>query len=369
MHKNEDRILWMDTMRTLACFLVIMAHVIVPYFMLPPLDSASPSFQWSSFYATLVRIAVPLFFMISGALILPVSQSTGTFLKKRFSRVVIPFLLWSLLYTIFPWSYETLTGNSFKTLYPYSRIVPDLETAIRNVLLIPVNFNLGIHLWFIYVLLGLYLFAPIISPWVAKAGKRQFHYFLGLWSFTLFLPYLKLCWPDMMGKCSWNDYPAFHYFSGYLGYMLLGVYFRKFYTASFTRTLAWAIPCFIAGFYFTLYYYRISTIETQAPNGTFINFCSINVAVMTASFFAIIQTLPQRNFPSIFKRSITEFSKTSFGVFLFHYLLVGVFYNNFMWLNISPLLKIPFLSLLLCLVGYLVIKIISFIPGNKYITG
>lgn len=369
MDKNENRILWMDTMRVLACFLVIMAHVIVPYFMLPPLDAASPSFQWSSFYAALVRVAVPLFFMISGALILPVRLDTKTFLKKRFSRVFIPFLIWSLIYTAFPWGYDTLTGESFKTLYPYSRIVPDLGTTMRNILLIPLNFNLGIHLWFIYVLLGLYLFAPIISPWIAKAGKQQFHYFLGLWAFTLFLPYLQLLWPNILGKCSWNDYPAFHYFSGYLGYMLLGVYFKKFYSASFPRTLAWAVPSFAVAFWFTLHYYRISTIDAQAPSGTFINFASINVAVMTAAFFAVIQTLPQRNLPRIIKRAITECSIKSFGVFLFHYLLVGIMFNSLLWLDISPLLKIPLLSLLLCLVGYLAIKIISFLPGSKYITG
>ena len=56
--------------------------------------------------------------MISGALLLPVRDTTGQFLKKRFTRVLFPFLLWSAFYTVFPWSYETLTGDSFHSVFP-----------------------------------------------------------------------------------------------------------------------------------------------------------------------------------------------------------------------------------------------------------
>lgn len=368
--KNSySRIEWLDSLRVLACFLVVMAHIVVPYFMRPPLLLDDSSFLWSSFYASLVRFAVPLFFMVSGALILPVTQPTGMFLKRRFSRVLTPFLIWSVLYAAFPWSYEVLTGNDFKVLFPYSRVIPDLPTMWNNILLIPFNFSVGIHLWFIYVLLGLYLFVPIISPWVEKAGKRQFHYFLVLWGVTLLMPYLQLHFPNLMGKCSWNDYPAFYYFSGYLGYMLLGCYFRRFYDISIARTLAWAVPCFVAGLWFTLHFYRISSVEGQAPNGTYISFASINVALMAGSVFAVFKVLPQ---DFIYRKAgglIRDFSKLSFGVFLVHFFLVGMFYRSFAWLDISPFFKIPFLTILTCATGYIIMKLISYIPGSKHITG
>ena len=75
-----------------------------------------------------------------------------------------------------------------------------------NLLLIPLKFSVGIHLWYLYVLMGLYLFLPVISPWVEKAGKAAFAYFLLLWALTLLFPYLQTIFPSYLGKCPWNEY-------------------------------------------------------------------------------------------------------------------------------------------------------------------
>ena len=50
---------------------------------------------WSYGYHALVVMGVPLFFMLSGALLLD-SQVTsiGHFLTKRFKRLLLPFFLW-----------------------------------------------------------------------------------------------------------------------------------------------------------------------------------------------------------------------------------------------------------------------------------
>lgn len=103
----------------------------------------------------------------------------------------------------FPWSYETLTGDSFHSVFPLSRVTPDLETMGTNLLLIPLKFSVGIHLWYLYVLMGLYLFLPVISPWVEKAGKAAFAYFLLLWALTLLFPYLQTISPAI-----WENAPG-----------------------------------------------------------------------------------------------------------------------------------------------------------------
>lgn len=69
-----------------------------------------------------------------------------------------------------------------------------------NLLLIPLKFSVGIHLWYLYVLMGLYLFLPVISPWVEKAGKAAFAYFLLLWALTLLFPYLQTIFPSYLGN-------------------------------------------------------------------------------------------------------------------------------------------------------------------------
>ena len=57
---------------------------------------------WAAFYFVLVRAGVPLFVMLSSALLLPLRQTTGDFLKRRFMRVALPFIIWSAIFAFLP---------------------------------------------------------------------------------------------------------------------------------------------------------------------------------------------------------------------------------------------------------------------------
>lgn len=90
-----------------------------------------------------------------------------------------------------------------------------------NILHIPVNFGCEIgHLWYIYMLIGLYLVTPIISPWLQQASKRELEGYLGLWIITTFLPYIHLVYPEVLGEAFWNDTPLLYYFTGFIGYFI-----------------------------------------------------------------------------------------------------------------------------------------------------
>lgn len=376
MSASVSRIPWLDYLRTLACVLVIVSHIVGQFFVSPPFTTGNENFSCSSIYTVLTRVSIPLFFMISGALLLPLRESTGVFLKKRFSRVLVPFLLWSVLYTVFPWSYEWLTGDSFKTIFPLSRATADLPSMGMNLLLIPLKFGAGIHLWYLYVLIGLYLFAPIISPWLEKAGKKQFLYFLSLWGISLFLPYINKAYPNVLGQCPWNDYGTLHSFSGYLGYMVLGCFLRRYHSHfSWPRVAAWALPCLIISFWLTLSFYRTSTMEAQASSGEYIGFASVNVAVMAIALFALFQSIPYAapGSPSgLATRIVAEFSKMSFGIYLIHFFLVGTLYHlldELHWLAYPASISIPILTLATCLASYSAIKLLSYLPGSKYLVG
>ncbi len=373
MNLPSSRIPWLDNIRVFACILVIASHIVGQFFVSPPFTPDNETFAWSSFYTVLVRVSIPLFFMISGALLLPVRDTTGQFLKKRFTRVLFPFLLWSAFYTVFPWSYETLTGDSFHSVFPLSRVTPDLETMGTNLLLIPLKFSVGIHLWYLYVLMGLYLFLPVISPWVEKAGKAAFAYFLLLWALTLLFPYLQTIFPSYLGKCPWNEYGALHSFSGYLGYMVLGCFLRKYPgNASFARTACWAVPCLAAAFWFTLHFYRTSTAQAWSSSGDYIGFASINVALMSVALFVLFQSFTAFRAGSAPRRFLADFSSMSFGISLVHLVLVGAVYRLFGMLHLLFLpasLSIPLLTAATCLAAWGIIKLLSFLPGSRYLIG
>lgn len=97
------RIVWVDVLRFIAIFMVICIHCSNPFNVSPEARS-NPDFNfWGSLYGSFLRPCVPLFVMITGLLLLPVNLSIGDFYKKRLLRIAVPFLIWSVLYNLFPW--------------------------------------------------------------------------------------------------------------------------------------------------------------------------------------------------------------------------------------------------------------------------
>jgi hypothetical protein len=59
-----------------------------------------------------------------------------------------------------------------------------------------------------------------------RIAKRFKLFFLAIWVFTLFIPYIRTVYPEVLGEAFWNKFSAVHYFSGYMGYLLLGHYIK-----------------------------------------------------------------------------------------------------------------------------------------------
>ena len=157
----KERIYYLDVLRCLACLMVIGMHA--------PLSDVGHT---SIFLCADTLFCIPcigLFFMISGALLLPVQESGIVFIKRRLSKVVLPLLVWTFVGVVI---------NIFRYDFPSEQIV-------RTVASIPFSVQGHGVLWFMYPLIGLYLVAPIISAWLQKAGKREIQIFLLLWAVSL----------------------------------------------------------------------------------------------------------------------------------------------------------------------------------------
>lgn len=164
-------------MRVIACFMVIMVHSCEFFFI----DGDNIGIRnlydgfWVSVIDSAFRCSVPLFVMISAYLLVPLKTDADTFLKRRLFRVVIPFIIWSLLYATLPYLWGGLSSN-------------EVTSSLTRLLY---NFNgASGHMWFIYMLIGIYLFMPVISPWLEKSDKRSLQGYLFLWILSSFFPYL-----------------------------------------------------------------------------------------------------------------------------------------------------------------------------------
>lgn len=367
---TTERINYLDTLRVIACFLVVLCHV-GDYFV----ENATGGFglAWSQLI-TLTRPCVPLFILLSGTLLLPLKLETGPFLKHRFKRVVVPFLVWSILYVFFPLPKETVFGG------PPNAFTGEMNIYAYNLMMIPLNFTASnIHFWFIYSIIGIYLFMPIISPWLKTASKKELLGFLCVWGITLFFPYIRLWFPQIHGESNWNTHGMLTYFSGYLGYILLGVFLHRHNTLSAAKSCLIGAVLFVVGFYITYQglWHDIGRLNSQqvaevSDEGwitieTFIGYLTINVAMMTAGVFMFFQKL---KLPKVITKVMTELSVMSFGLFLVHYIL-------YLWIGakLIPLLKFSpgveevLVAVIVFIASYAVAKLVSFLPKSKYLIG
>ena len=338
---SDNRIVWLDVIRCVAMIMVIGVHCIDPFYISPTMRAIPEYTHWAAIYGSLLRPSVPLFVMMTGLLLLPVKkQPLGRFYKKRIYRVLFPFLIWSVLYSMFPWVTGVLglpkeiIGDFF--CYTQGQESQSLIDSLKDVAMIPFNFShKENHMWYIYLLIGLYLYMPFFSAWIENADRKTKRAFLLIWIISLFIPYLKEYVANCLfersgyvfGTDTWNEFGLFYYFAGFNGYLLLGHYVKKGNDWSLMKTFILCILMFAVGYYIT--YTGFSTTASN-PNATetemelFFTFCSPNVLLMTLATFLLLQKVVITNSTVI--KVLANMTQCGFGIYMVHYFVVGPFF-------------------------------------------
>lgn len=378
--KPSKHIVWLDVVRLVAMFTVVCCHSADPFNFYagdPTADIASIKY-WGAVYGSLLRPCVPLLVMITGALLLPVKEESGPFYKKRISRVFWPFLVWSVLYNLFPW----LTGvlgfepDVILTFFPYAGedvTRQALTVSLGYIGQIPMNFSVvDVHMWYIYLLIGLYLYMPIFSAWVEKASEKAKLWFLFGWSVTLFVPYLReYVNPYIWGACSWNEFYMLYYFAGFNGYLLLGHYLRH-HDWSLSKILLAGIPMFVVGFGVTFAGFRhITSLPefTEEQLELFFYYCSPNVVMMTIPIFLLCKKV---EIHSVWiQKALANLTVCGFGVYMIHYFFTGPSVALMRTLHVPICLQIPLAAVLAFAVSWALVLLIRRLTGKtaKYWVG
>jgi len=371
MTKDIERIPFLDWIRVVACFMVMLVHASENFFGadssgivgdVSVLANESNRF-WIAFYDHFVaRTCVPLFIIVSAYLLVPMRQGVtmAQFYKHRFGRILPPFVFFLLLYCFLPALWGAMTWAdciaSFKT--------------------VPFNFPpMGGHLWFMYPLISLYLIIPVVSPWLERATAKEVRLFLYLFAFTTFIPFLhKFVSPEIWGECFWNEFHAFWYCSGYLGYLVLAHYIRRHLHWGRSKRLRVGLLTFLAGATFTagfFWWWGVPGIEipTTILEGAG-EFCTPNVLLATFGAFLMFSCIEQKKTPKV----VTELSRLSYGMYLMHLfflsqiaaVVVGEDKTNPM---MPVWLAIPFIAASSYICCAVTAKIFSMLPFSKYTVG
>lgn len=143
--RRLDRIDWIDNLRAMACLMVIMIHT-TSYYVTHGLEIGENNWLLADILNSASRVAVPLFFMISGFLFFGERRAD----KKHFFRICCSVVFYSVIFLIYMHFFTPISAGD----------------ALRNMLQKPIFF----HLWFFYALIIIYLLSPLIRINSISAG-------------------------------------------------------------------------------------------------------------------------------------------------------------------------------------------------------
>lgn len=358
MNDTRTRILWIDMIRIIAIAMVIEMHAgdhIVYLWGKAPIRNGAIVSWWLTgvTFKSIASVCVPLLFMLSGYLLLSSQDRIFTFFKKRLTKIVIPLIVWAVLYMWWDGVFVESTST-----------IKAIKLAVRNIL----EGNVHYHLWFLYVLLGLYLVTPIMRRFAQSASDEELLFFIGLWIFTATVFYLLQQFKEI--SISLFAQP---YVSGYLGYYVAGYYLgRKEYTSK-QAWLAFAfVILMVAGT--TLWAYSLTYDGGKFDTNLF-EFLTWHVIATSLASFIVLKSAAQyleKYISPAIEKIIVLVSGTTFGIYLVHDQILGLLENGELGFRLTtnafqPLFATPLTILVAFILSFGVTYLLQKIPVLKLI--
>ena len=344
---RAENIGWISNLKWIALYAVIVLHC--TSLLLMQFGNVS-AFDWwvANIYNAAVRFAVPVFVMITGALLLHREYEILDFLKKRLSRVVLPFLFWSIVYIGYSWYNEEISFGG------------DAWLNIRLVLHL-LKYGSSYHLWYVYMLIGLYFFIPVLSKFVQNATDKEILYFLMVWFAVMLItqPYL----------VKYNPAVDMHYFAGFAGYLVLGHYLA-YKNLKVKDLRLWMLLFVILSIAWIAVGTRLLISCTKWPGTMFYEPVNPAVLMLSASVFILMRfTLPKVSPVMIRFRDFA--GRFNYGIYLSH-ALVLYFLDDLFGISYklcTPIIAIPLTALLCFALSLLLVWVINKLPFGKWVSG
>jgi len=352
-----------DLIRTLAMILVIVLHSSNETLQL--LSSGSTYWWTAVVYKSLALSCVPLFVMLSGALLLQPSklnEPIRVFLKKRLSRIGLAFGFWSGVYIA--WSFYIAKS-------PLTLI--NISESIWYSLFSGAYYQF----WFIYLIVGLYLITPILRAIIANANLRIIRYLILLWFVGIaIVPIIELYSQLIPGAVAgaYTLNPLVFAIGGWVGFFVLGIYLQRIKLRSAILYGLLTI-CFV----WTLFGIWLMTYPLSGLQQGFFYFGYLtpNVIIGSAALFLLLIKFrpdwPGSNH-KITSRISQAISRNTLPIFLFHVIILESFERGFFGFTLSvttlnPLIEIPLITVLTLFVTLSLILLMRKVPILKKLIG
>jgi surface polysaccharide O-acyltransferase-like enzyme len=346
-----------DLIRTVAMLEVILLHAAgrwaissQEFNQMNPLELTHWGFV--DIYQSLGVIAVPLFLMLTGALLLQPEkkESLSVFWKKRWARIGLPSLFWGAAYFIWDFTVQNI---------PFTA-----STIIQGILNGPYT-----QMWYLYVLVGLYILTPILRIFIAHADPTLIKYFVIIWVVGVaVIPVFSLF---TIFELNSNVFAL----TGYVGFFVLGAYLS---TVQPRRSIVAVLM--VLGIALT----AICTYVLAATVGGkemyfFQQYFSPTVILASIMMFLLLLTIKppavqKESRPSIFNKLICLISHNTLAIFFIHVMIIesiqlGYFGFTLNRTTLNPIIEVPLLTVVTLFGSLGIILLLKRVPYLKKLIG
>lgn len=336
MRKN-----YISILNVLACIGVVILHTFETGY------TSDANFVFEVLIRAIAYCAVPVFFMITGATLIDYREryDTKTFFKKRLLKVIIPLIIWSIIYFIINFFKGKFSINdlSFKFVFEYFFLVKTNPIF-----------------WFFVVIIGIYLAIPVISLIPQESRRKAFLYIIIItFVFNQFLP-------DLLYHLNLNynyDLKFPLTYSGWISFIFIGYYIDKYEIVKKHRMIIYVLG--IIGFLTMVVPTIFISYHKNESCSWFDEYYDAPCVLYSASIFLFFKSKINNN--QIVTKIMPFFNfvaPTTLGIYVLH-IAIRDFLRYFYTYSYFGMNLVLTLSLLT--ICFIVVKIVQKIPGLRHI--
>jgi surface polysaccharide O-acyltransferase-like enzyme len=291
-----SRAAWMDGLRIVAILAVITIHTVSPL----TAGAAVPRFSASWWIAATMNVAslwcVPVFIMISGALLLDPTrprQPVKAFYRRRLQRIGVPLVFWTVLYLALR---PTLFGEHLS----WSHVIRDVAAG-----------HPFLQMYYLYVIAGLYVVAPFLQDLVRRCTNRQ------LTMVAVAVLALNIGDAMLSGFTSVGGTNALTEWIPFLGYFVAGAWLMRRWPSRRTGTYAGATVVAAVAVTVVATAGLIAQFGWSSRGRILLGYQSPTVVVLSLAVFWAARTWALRRNGSP-RPALARIGTATFGVFLVH---------------------------------------------------
>ena len=332
---------YISILNVLACIGVVILHTFETGY------TSDANFVFEVLIRAIAYCAVPVFFMITGAKLIDYREryDTKTFFKKRLLKVIIPLIIWSIIYFIINFFKGKFSINdlSFKFVFEYFFLVKTNPIF-----------------WFFVVIIGIYLAIPVISLIPQESRRKAFLYIIIItFVFNQFLP-------DLLYHLNLNynyDLKFPLTYSGWISFIFIGYYIDKYEIVKKHRVIIYVLG--IIGFLTMVVPTIFISYHKNESCSWFDEYYDAPCVLYSASVFLFFKSKINNN--QIVTKIMPFFNfvaPTTLGIYVLHIAIRDFlrYFYTYSYFGMNLVLTLSILT-----ICFIVVKIVQKIPGLRHI--